>query len=1819
MDPDEEVVGGARPKRLTRPPYYLQQYEVQYTRGRPVAEYDVSHTWESPVHRTPPSFRPYITPPGGDLVCSDGPRIMSSVYQPLQQAEFPQPSFSSPQVAGFITSAHDSELQHLRHEHAQLMQTQQAFQADLRELREVRAEVRELVQVAQSLRADLDQARGQNRSPVQPIASQLCSPPGKQHDSTPLAEDVNSAELPPPWPEPHVDLMNQLGPCYFKSFALKAEPGLRPVAPYSGSEYVYRGPAPTIPKFSRPDPALKNLLPPDGTELFKYQILVNHLKFEEARMIADAYLNSPTPFTDTMAALHDKFGQPHQLALRKIAGVLESPDIKRGDISAFQKFALQVQSLVGLLRTLGRDGELELSCGSHVARLLNKLPPEQRAEFRRHMFRQPGTTPNLVDLSNWLRYETWCHSYDPEPMSKGSHAKVDSGKRAVTILHGVGESSVGTSVPRKGPVSQTKPAKVKRYCPFCDKTEHYLSQCVSFAKLTSDQVRTWIRSNNRCWRCARAHHAAHCDLKKPCNLCQGTHLRPLHEVNVSPSPREDSTNTEKSCLTNSSPDRLFLDKPSVKGRVMLKVVPVNLHYEDRTLDTFALLDDGSERTILLSTAVKALGIQGVPEDLPLRTVRDDIQVIRGCSISFHISPLCKPQTSYKINHAFTADLLNLSRQSYPMEPLQQKYRHLRGLPIRTLTDVQPLLLIGSDQPHLITPTEPIRWGGRGAPAAVHTRLGWTLQGPIPSMGCPPGPRQCLLTSMAPMVPQWEGKEVTRSKQDQEALQLLDQKTLILDMEGIHRLATPLLRRKDMPLLKAPKESVLPTLRSVERRLLKDPLKAEVYEEEMRKLIKTGAVREVTDFEPDSPECWYIPHHLVSHNGKCRLVFNCSYQYYGQSLNQYLLPGPTLGASLLGVLIRFREHPVAVSGDIKAMFHQVRLIPEDRPLLRFLWRDLKMDEAPKILEWQVLPFGTTSSPCCATYALQRHVRQHPLTDEAIRYSVERCFYVDNCLQSLPTADEAWSLIDRLRNILSAGGFEIRQWACSNPTVLSHLPSDARAASVELWLTQEKSDLPESTLGPRYPVRPTGMASTVHDKVKVIIKQLWDKQRGWDDPNLPPELLQSWCAWEEELRYLPCISFPRPYVPPEVGMDGVTHEVHIFSDASEQAYGAVAYLRTTDQEGQTYLSFIIARSRVTPKRAHSIPRLELCGSLVAAQLAKLLENELTLHVRSISLWTDSTTVLQWLNSEFCRYRVFVGNRIAEIQELTDKCSWHYVGSADNPADDLTKGRPLQYLAAPNRWSQGPAFLLQDPKEWPAIPKSETRVDQVELRKSTFCGINTSPSPFASTGGWNYNTWQELLDVAAQEHRTNLVPGTSPEAENYRQAEVHILRQVQQESFPEDYQLLGTGKPVRSGSRLVTLAPEMDPSCGLIRVGGRLRRVSGIEDSVLHPLVLDPSHPVSRLIIQHYDDKLHHPGSERLFREIRRYYWILRGREAVRRFQRDCPECQRWRAQPAIPKMADLPSARLQLYKPAFHSCGVDCFGPLLVKIGRRTEKRWGILFKCLTTRAIHLDLLPSMSTDSFLMALRRFIARRGTPRELWSDQGTNFRGGQRELREAYAALLPDIQSQLACQQIHFHFNPPSAPHFGGAWEREVRSVKSALYTVLGSQSVSEEVLMTALLEVESILNSKPLGYVSSDVADVDPVTPNSLLMGRPDGSLPQVVYPESEMLSRRHWRHSQVLADRFWSRFIRDYLPSLQTRQKWHASPPDLKEQTFVLIIDPQLPRSLWPVGQVIKTHQSPDGHIRSADVLIKGQVYTRPVARLVILPALPKDRPPTLTG
>lgn len=252
--------------------------------------------------------------------------------------------------------------------------------------------------------------------------------------------------------------------------------------------------------------------------------------------------------------------------------------------------------------------------------------------------------------------------------------------------------------------------------------------------------------------------------------------------------------------------------------------------------------------------------------------------------------------------------------------------------------------------------------------------------------------------------------MTRSKQDLEAINLLQSKTIKVLTDGVSRFATPLLRRKDMPILHAPIEAVIPHLRNIEKRLEKDQSKACAYQEEMKKLETLGyAVKFSPETVKPQTESWFIPHHVVQHNGKNRVVFNCSFEFEGHNLNKYLLPGPALGPSLLGVLLRFREHPVAISGDIKGMFHQVRLLPEDRHILRFIWRDLDRSRPPDIYEWQVLPFGTTCSPCCAIYAIQRHVMDNTSPDDDVRTTVERNFYVDNCLKSLPSPQEGRKVV------------------------------------------------------------------------------------------------------------------------------------------------------------------------------------------------------------------------------------------------------------------------------------------------------------------------------------------------------------------------------------------------------------------------------------------------------------------------------------------------------------------------------------------------------------------------------------------------------------------------------------------------------------------------------------------------------------------------------------------------------------------------------------------------------------------------------------------
>lgn len=470
--------------------------------------------------------------------------------------------------------------------------------------------------------------------------------------------------------------------------------------------------------------------------------------------------------------------------------------------------------------------------------------------------------------------------------------------------------------------------------------------------------------------------------------------------------------------------------------------------------------------------------------------------------------------------------------------------------------------------------------------AVHTALGWALQGPVTvtSRSDVSNGQSCLFTTsnQGPLTgvtvellknvellwkleayPHRNIQDVTRSKHDKYALELLLTQTVTVPVDGIRRYAVPLLRAPNSPLLSASKHAVMSLLWGTERCLAKDPEMAEVHHAEIQKLLDAGYVTIVKDTEDSQyeAESWYLLHHVIKQvSGKHRLVLNCSFTFRGQCLNDSLLPGPTLGPSLLGVLLRFRQHSVAISGDIRAMFHQVRLLPQDRPLLHFIWRNLERERDPTTYEWQVLPFGATCSPCCAIYALQCQAKDCEGSDAEVRDSVENSFYVDNCLRSLLSSSAAKILLEKIRILLAKGGFGIRQWASNAKEVVQHLPPEARSTSTELWLSQAGLGPQEPVLGLRWAcipdtlayrhrAEPTGAPPTLRGiyrtlacqydplgyilpyttRAKVIVQDLWKTKQDWDDPIGPAELRDRWCQWEQELADLHQAQMPRCYVP------------------------------------------------------------------------------------------------------------------------------------------------------------------------------------------------------------------------------------------------------------------------------------------------------------------------------------------------------------------------------------------------------------------------------------------------------------------------------------------------------------------------------------------------------------------------------------------------------------------------------------------------------------------------------------------------------------------
>ncbi|XP_076044925.1 uncharacterized protein LOC143027525 [Oratosquilla oratoria] len=324
-------------------------------------------------------------------------------------------------------------------------------------------------------------------------------------------------------------------------------------------------------------------------------------------------------------------------------------------------------------------------------------------------------------------------------------------------------------------------------------------------------------------------------------------------------------------------------------------------------------------------------------------------------------------------------------------------------------------------------------------------------------------------------------------------------------------------------------------------------------------------------------------------------------------------------------------------------------------------------------------------------------------------------------------------------------------------------------------------------------------------------------------------------------------------------------------------------------------------------------------------------------------------------------------------------------------------------------------------------------------------------------------------------------------------------------------------------------------------------------------------------------------------------------------DCMVCKRLYETPMHQRMSDLPPERCEPGGPAFRYVGVDLFGPFHVKVGRSEMKRYGCLYTCFTTRAIHIEKLDSLQTDAFINGFVRFTARRVYPSKVWSDNCTNLVGARAEL----ARSVRDLDRSLIAREtrrcgVEWSFNPPSASHHGGVWERMIRSVRKVLFAlVIKSPRMLDDILQTLFCEAESIVNSRPLTKCSDDASDESPLTPNHLLLLQGNPPLSWGAFHDADPY-RKHWRHVQHLAKQFWKRWVSEYLVELQRRQKWNFESPNLSVGDLVLIMNENSPRGSWPLGRVQEVRVSRDGLVRSARLKTQFSELTRPITKLVFL-------------
>lgn len=1349
-----------------------------------------------------------------------------------------------------------------------------------------------------------------------------------------------------------------------------------------------------------------------------------------------------------------------------------------------------------------------------------------------------------------------------------------------------------------------------------------------------------------------------------------------------------------------------------RGKSCSKICLVNVYPEghpEKSKRMYVILDDQSNVSLAKTEFFDAFRIQGPRIPYILTTCAGVVKVTGRRAHGFMVEPLTG-ELSIALPTLIECNNVPNSRAEIPTPEAAYRHSHMRAMvdQIPALDDAADiLLLLGRD----ILQVHKVRRqfnGPDNAPFAQKHDLGWVIVGDV-CLGGAHTPTEvntfktCIMDNGRPsyMLPcenlvkvkedlsqplhqnislPWshsleqqenllgatvfqrteKDNQLAPSIDDLTFLQLMD-KGFVKDESGSW--VAPLPFRNPRRPLPNNRQQAHQRLMSLQRAFQKRPSMKEDFLEFMQGILDNNHA----ELAPPSEgrEVWYLPIFGVYHPhkpGKIRVVFDSSARFEGVSLNEVLLQGPNLNNSLLGVLLRFRKEPVAITADVRQMFYCFLVQEEHRDVLRFLWfKDNNPESEVVDYRMRVHVFGNSPSPAVATYGLRRAAQEGEKDfGRDVCEFIKKDFYVDDALRSFATEAEAVDVLKRAQNLLAGYNIKLHKITSNKVDVINAFPKEDRARGLET-LDLAVDDLPiQRSLGvawdrtrdtftfnipePQKPFTRRGVLSTINSvfdplgflapvtvEGRLLLRELVSQGTDWDSP-LPPEKFDKWQRWQDSLQGLNHLNISRTYSTCSLTRAKAT-ELCVFSDASVKAIAAVAYLKVETDEGHTEVSFVLGKAKLAPLAELTIPRLELCAAVLATEIADQIREEIGLMLDRITFFTDSKVVLGYITNESRRFYVYVNNRVQRIRQSSHPGQWRYVATENNPADLGSRSVAASQLQG-SSWLTGPRFLLEPEESSMDIMAFElvNPDSDVELRpKVTALSTKVSGERLDTKRFERFSSWSRLtravarlLHVARSLHK----PAHDAECVGWHyckkgitsaeltEAEHVIIKSVQCEVYAEEMTCFESKQDLPGSSPLKKLHPVRDKE-GLLRVGGRITH-SNLPADETHPILIPGKHHLAVLLIRHHHEQVKHQGRHFTEGAVRGSgLWIVGAKRAINSLIYKCVTCRKLRGRLEQQQMADLPPERLQ-QEPPFTYVGLDVFGPWEV-VARRTRggiansKRWAILFTCMSTRAVHLEVIESMTASSCINALRRFFSIRGPAKQIRSDRGTNFVGATNELKLAPDAQEDSVNVYLLSQKCTWVFNPPHASNMGGSWERMIGTARRILDSMLlqeGRSKITHEVLCTLMAEVMAIINSRPLIPVSSDPEAPLILTPAMLLtqkIGTPP--VPSGNFSDANLL-KHAWKKVQALADTFWARWRLEYLNTLQIRQKWHTKKPNLKDGDIVLLKDKQARRHEWSMGVIAKAFQSDDGLVRKVEVKVAShqppRTYLRPVSEVVLL-------------